>query len=132
MFNTASNRSKDNLKGINHKLIALVGYALAISDQDFFVNEGLRSTETQQKYFAQKRSKLDGVTKKSQHQLGRAVDVYYTGWKDTDSADDPRWYKLYDAFQKAADALRIKIVIAGRDWTTFKDMPHIELHKSEK
>ena len=89
-MNKASRRTRENLKGVNHKLIAVVGYALAISEVDFWVNEGLRTTEKQQEYFRKGTSKLDGITKKSNHQLGRAVDIYYVGWKNTDSSNDPR------------------------------------------
>lgn len=131
MFNKASSRTRNNLKGVNHKLVMLVGYALAISEQDFFVNEGLRSTELQQKYFREGRSQLDGVKKKSNHQLGRAVDIYYTGWTNKDKATDPRWEKVYKAFRTAADNLHIKIVF-GANWPNFKDYPHIELDKSEE
>lgn len=131
MFNKASNRSKNNLKGVNEKLIMLFGYALAVSEQDFFVNEGLRTLETQQKYYKQGVTQRDGITKKSEHQLGRAIDVYYTGWKNTDSINDPRWEKVYNAFRKAAANLHINIVF-GAEWESFKDAPHIELAKDEK
>lgn len=43
----ASKRSKENVKGIDERLVLLVGYALAISKVDFVVVEGLRSTERQ-------------------------------------------------------------------------------------
>lgn len=129
-MNKASRRTMDNLKGVNHKLIALVGYALAISEQDFFVNEGLRTTETQQKYYKDGASQLDGVNKKSKHQLGRAVDIYYVGWKNTDSVNDVRWEKVYNAFRIASKNLNIKIVF-GAEWKSFVDKPHIELDNSE-
>ena len=129
-MNKASKRTMNNLKGVNHKLIALVGYALAISEQDFFVNEGLRTTETQQKYFKEGTSQFDGVNKKSKHQLGRAIDIYYVGWKNTDSVNDPRWNKIYEAFKTAAKNLNIKIIF-GADWKNFIDKPHIELDNSE-
>ena len=93
-MNKASKRTRDNLKGVNEKLVMLAGYALAISEQDFFVNEGLRTTAKQQEYFKNGRSQLDGINKKSKHQLGRAIDIYYTGWKNTDSIKDPRWEKF--------------------------------------
>ena len=129
-MNKASNRTKNNLYGVHHKLIMLVGYALAISEQDFFVNEGLRTTAKQQEYFKNGRSQLDGINKKSKHQLGRAIDIYYTGWKNTDSIKDPRWEKVYKAFRIAAANLHINIVF-GANWKTFKDNPHIELAKGE-
>lgn len=129
-MNKASKRTRDNLKGVNEKLVMLAGYALAISEQDFFVNEGLRSTAKQQEYFKNGRSQLDGINKKSKHQLGRAIDIYYTGWKNTDSIKDPRWEKIYEAFRIASKMLNIKIEF-GKDWKTLVDKPHIQLAKGE-
>lgn len=127
-MNKASRRTRENLKGVNHKLIAVVGYALAISEVDFWVNEGLRTTEKQQEYFKTGASQLDGINKKSNHQLGRAVDIYYVGWKNTDSSNDPRWKKLRDTFELAGKQLGIKLEF-GYDWGW--DKPHIELAKGE-
>ena len=58
----ASKRSKENLKGVDERLVLLVGYALAISKVDFVVVEGLRSTERQKQLYREKKSKCDGVT----------------------------------------------------------------------
>ncbi len=137
-MNKASKRTMNNLYGVHHKMVALVGYALAISEQDFFVNEGLRTAEKQNQYFKEGASQIDGYTKRGKHQDdpttedidGRAVDVYYVGWKNTDSNNDPRWEKVYKAFRTAANNLNIKIVF-GADWKSFVDKPHIELDKSE-
>lgn len=120
----ASNRTKERLKGVDERLSMLVGYALAISEVDFFVNEGLRTTEQQQKYFKAGNSQLDGIKKKSKHQLGKAIDVYYVGWKNTDSANDPRWTKLINAFRIAGKNLGLELNF-GYDWGW--DKPHIEL-----
>lgn len=130
-MNRASKRSKNNLFGVNDKLVMLVGYALAISEQDFFVNEGLRSTETQQDYFKKGVTQRDGIIKKSEHQLGRAIDVYYTGWTNKDDINDIRWNKIYDAFKTASKMLNINIVF-GAEWKSFVDKPHIELAKDEE
>lgn len=127
-MNKASKRTRNNLKGVDHRLCTLVGYVLAISDVDFFVNEGVRTTETQQRYFKNGKSKLDGINKKSNHQLGRAVDVYYTGWTNKDSSKDPRWIKLIETFRIGAKKLGINVVF-GFDWGW--DNPHIELAKGE-
>ena len=127
-MNKASRRTRENLKGVNHKLIAVVGYALAISEVDFWVNEGLRTTEKQQEYFKTGASQLDGINKKSNHQLGRAVDIYYVGWKNTDSSNDPRWKKLRDTFELAGKQLGIKLEF-GYDWGW--DKPHIQLVDGE-
>lgn len=125
-MNKASNRTKNNLKGVDEKLSLLVGYVLAISEVDFFVNEGLRTTETQQKYFKEGSSQLDGVIKKSKHQLGKAIDVYYVGWTNKDDKNDPRWKKLIDTFKIAGENLGLNLTF-GYDWKSFVDKPHIEL-----
>lgn len=123
-MNKASNRTKENLKRVDERLVMLVGYALAISEVDFFVNEGLRNTETQQKYFKQGSSQLDGVIKKSKHQVDKAIDVYYVGWTNEDDKNDPRWKTLIDAFRLAGNNLGLELEF-GYDWGW--DKPHIEL-----
>lgn len=125
-MNKASKRTRDNLKGVDERLSLLAGYALAISEVDFFVNEGLRSTEKQQEAYKNGYSKLDGVVKKSKHQEGKAIDVYYVGWKNTDSENDPRWKTLIDAFKLAGKQLGLELEF-GYDWKSFVDKPHIEL-----
>lgn len=120
----ASKRSKENLKGVDERLVLLVGYALAISKVDFVVVEGLRSTERQKKLYREKKSKCDGVTNISKHQKGKAIDVYYVGWKNSDSPDDERWKKLIETFKLAGKNLNLKLNF-GYDWNW--DNPHIEL-----
>lgn len=138
MYNKISKRSRDRLYGVHYKMVALVSYALAISEQDFFINEGLRTAEKQNQYFKEGRSQIDGYKKRGRHQDdpntpqidGRAVDVYYVGWKNTDDVNDPRWEKVYDAFKTASKNLHIDIVF-GANWKTLVDKPHIELAKHE-
>lgn len=120
----ASKRSKENVKGIDERLVLLVGYALAISKVDFVVVEGLRSTERQKQLYREKKSKCDGVTNISKHQEGKAIDVYYVGWKNSDSPDDERWKKLIEIFKLAGKNLNLKLNF-GYDWNW--DNPHIEL-----
>ena len=126
-MNKASRRTKDNLKGVNIKLAMLAGYVLGISKVDFWVNEGLRSTETQQRYFKEGSTKCDGIKNKSNHQLGRAIDVYYVGWK-RDAEDQQKWKELIDTFKLAGKQLGIKLEF-GYDWGW--DNPHIELADGE-
>lgn len=120
----ASKRSKENLKGVDERLVLLVGYALAISKVDFVVVEGLRSTERQKQLYREKKSKCDGVTNISKHQEGKAIDVYYVGWKNTDSPDDERWWQLIASFKVAGFMLGIDLEF-GYYWGW--DNPHIEL-----
>ncbi len=120
----ASKRSKENVKGVDERLVLLVGYALAISKVDFVVVEGLRSTERQKQLYREKKSKCDGVTNISKHQEGKAIDIYYVGWKNSDSPDDERWKKLIEIFKLAGKNLNLKLNF-GYDWNW--DNPHIEL-----
>lgn len=50
-MNKASRRTKDKLKGVDVRLAMLVGYVLATSPIDFFVNEGVRSERKQKEYY---------------------------------------------------------------------------------
>lgn len=120
----ASKRTKNNLVGVDERLALLVGYVLGISEVDFFVNEGLRSTEKQRKLYKQGKSKCDGVFNISKHQEGKAIDVYYVGWKNTDDPKDVRWAKLIKTFKFAGKKLNLKLSF-GYDWGW--DKPHIEL-----
>lgn len=113
---------------------------------DFSVLEGERTLETQQKYFAEGKSTLDGVTKKSKHQSSpsMAVDImpYKTGTNafSGKELDNRRFYMMMGMVK--AIALRLKeegqithSVRFGLDWDgddtfadqTFHDLPHFEL-----
>lgn len=66
-------RSKERLRGVDSRLREVLEEV--VKHYDITVIEGLRSAERQRKLFADGKSKLDGVTRKSNHQLGRAVDI---------------------------------------------------------
>jgi peptidoglycan LD-endopeptidase CwlK len=65
----------------------------------------------------------DGVTNKSNHQSGRALDVVPLNtqgspvWPDH---SDPRWKQISDIFKSQGFAW-------GGDWTSFPDYPHYEM-----
>ena len=92
-MNRASERTKENLRFVDYRLNMLVGYALAISKVDFFVNEGVRTQEKQKEYYRLGTTKIDGVRNRSQHQLGKAIDIYYVGWKKG-AEDEKKWKEL--------------------------------------
>jgi peptidoglycan L-alanyl-D-glutamate endopeptidase CwlK len=83
--------SKDNLKGVDPKLVEMVEECIKITPVDFTIlnNGGLRTASMQMKLFKRGASKLDGRNRKSKHQkqpsgFGEAVDlVPYVG--------SPRW-----------------------------------------
>ena len=128
------NRSKENLKGLHPDLIKVVERAIEISDQDFTVIEGLRTTKRQQDLYAQGRTKpgnivtkADGVKNKSNHQAksdgyGHAVDIvpYPIDWDSKSKFDN-----ISVAMLKAADELNVEVEWGG-NWK-FTDMPHYEI-----
>lgn len=100
-----------------------------IKTRDCVIICGARTLEEQQAAFKGGFSKLDGIKKKSKHQVSKeqplslAVDAlpYPINWKDE---------KGHEAFARAVKAtaqhLKIKLVWGG-DWKTFPDRPHFEL-----
>lgn len=138
MYNKASSTFRKRCEGLHPNLILWLGYMLATCPIDIFISEGVRSQETQQKYYAQGRTtpgsiitSVDGVKVKSKHQIqddgyGHAVDVYYVGWKNTDSNTDPRWTTIYEHAKKCAKLLNIKMR-HGIEWKSPYDPPHHEL-----
>lgn len=115
---------------------------------DCTVTDGARSLEQQQEYFRQKRSKLDGVKKKSKHQvsddqpLSLAVDIvpYPVNYHDKE-----RFFFLAGLMKGIAFRLLEEGRIAhalrwGGDWDSdndfkdqsFNDLPHFELIQIKK
>lgn len=137
-MNKMSKRTKNNLKGVHPDLVMVISYALAISEQDFFVNEGLRTLQRQQELYAQGRTtkgnivtNVDGVNRKSNHQaksdgFGYAVDIYPTGWNNSMKNSDPSWVRLFQAIKTASINLGIPVTV-GAYWSKLQDFPHIEL-----
>lgn len=116
-----SSRSYSNLVGVRPELVAVATRALAISDVDFLVTEGMRSEDRQRVLVASGASK----TMKSRHLTGHAIDL--AAWVD----GGIRWdWPLYDqlavAMKQAAADLGVKIEWGG-DWTSFRDGPHFQL-----
>lgn len=76
-------RSKSRLKGVHPDLVSILNDV--IKYYDITILEGVRSQERQIDLHKEGKSKLDGVYKKSKHQLGRAVDIspYPVDFEDT-------------------------------------------------
>lgn len=136
-MNGMSKRTKDRMVGVHGDLQMVVAYALAISEVDFLVSEGVRTTQRQAELYAQGRitsgvkvTNADGVKAKSNHQVkaddtAHAVEVYFVGWDNKTPNTDVRWEKLLNAFKIASKKLGIPIEI-GAYWN-MKDFPHIQL-----
>ena len=139
-----SQKSLDNLmschQDIQKILVELIGM------YDFSVIEGARSKETQMKYFAEGKSKLDGIIKKSKHQSTPSMAVDIMPYKKGTNAfsgkelDHRRFYMMMGMVKAIADRLLIKGEIThrvrfGLDWDgddtfsdqAFHDLPHFEL-----
>jgi hypothetical protein len=90
---------------------------------------GARTLEDQQKAFKGGFSKLDGIIKKSKHQISKdqplslAVDVlpYPIKWNDKKGHED-----FARAVKATAEHYNIKIIWGG-DFKSFSDRPHFEL-----
>ena len=122
-------KSKQRLKGVDTKLVNVLNELIKV--MDVTIIEGVRSKEKQQEYFKNGKSKIDGVTKKGMHQLGKAVDLapYPVDWKNT-----KRFYYMGGMLRGIAKQLNIKVRWGG-DWDsdgkikdqTFNDLVHIEI-----
>lgn len=114
-------RSLQRLGGVNNDLVAIVKRAIAISDIDFTVLEGMRTLERQKTLLASGAS----TTLNSRHLTGHAVDL--GAWVDgTVSWHWPHYYKIADAMKQAAEELGIELEWGG-DWKSFPDGPHFQL-----
>jgi hypothetical protein len=116
-----SSRSYNNLQGVNPRLVAVATLALARSDVDFLVIEGLRTPERQAELVAAGASR----TMKSKHLTGDAIDV--AAWVGGAIRWDwPLYARIAAAFKSAAADLGVTLTWGG-DWTTLMDGPHFEL-----
>jgi peptidoglycan LD-endopeptidase CwlK len=97
-----SQRSLNNLKGVDERLQEVVHYAIGVSKIDFGVICGLRTVEEQKALVAKGASK----TMNSKHLTGDAVDLMvYVG-----SGRGSWELNLYD---EVADAMRIAALQVG-------------------
>jgi peptidoglycan L-alanyl-D-glutamate endopeptidase CwlK len=111
-------RSKERLEGVHPDLVAVVERAIAISNVDFTVLEGVRTRERQKELFAKGASK----TMNSRHITGHAVDL--APWPI--SWEKEEFVPIVKAMRQAADELGIDVV-HGHDWGW--DSPHHELSR---
>lgn len=121
-----SQRSLDKLKGVHPDLVKVVHRALAISEQDFVIVEGVRTKEKQAEYVKKGVSK----TMNSRHITGHAVDIYpYLGNGKLEMNDWAMFRKVANAMKQSAQELNVSIVWGG-DWKKFRDGPHFELDRT--
>lgn len=122
---TLSPRSYKRLEGVHPDLVRVVERAIAITEVDFVVLEGLRSRARQEQLLKAGASR----TMNSRHITGHAVDL--GAWVNKEVRWDwPLYAKIATAMKKAATEQNVAIVWGG-DWRTFKDGPHFELNRSK-
>lgn len=128
-----------------HPDLQLILYKL-IEMYDFTIIEGHRTQETQQQYYREGKSTLDGVHKKSKHQSfpSMAVDImpykHGTNAFEDNEKERARFYTMMGmlkaiAFRLKEDGVIEHSVRFGMDWDgddtfrdqTFDDLPHVEL-----
>lgn len=127
-----SQSSLDKLHTCDARLQEVALVALKISPMDFMVLEGHRSIERQQEMFAKGRSKIDGVTKKGNHNHtpSRAMDLapYPIDWHDRE-----RFYFLGGLILAAGAMTGVRLRWGGcwantfSEENKFDDLPHFEL-----
>lgn len=90
--------------------------------------ESVRPLATQQKYFAQGRSKADGVNRLSLHQFAPALAAdaaVMRGGAYVGSAADPAW----ERWAAGAEAQGLE---AGKRWKGLVDCPHVQVPEVER
>lgn len=145
--NVFSQRSLNNLVGVHPDLVRLMMASIEDCPVDFTITEGVRTAETQQKYYSWGRTKInphtgkmtivtyvDGVKRKSNHQkkadgYSHAVDLYpfFDGKVQTQGKEvDNKLRVISNHIKKKSKELGIKIVWGG-DWKKPYDPPHYQL-----
>ena len=116
-----SNRSLNNLKGVDERLVDLMTEVLKRSKYDFGITEGLRTKERQAQLVKEGKSQ----TMNSYHLKGKAVDiVIYINNKVT---WDLKYYKEVANQVKSLAAEKGLKITWGGDWKSLIDGPHFQL-----
>lgn len=134
--------SKNKLSECHADLQLIMDKAISITNIDFGIAESYRSTAKQYRYFLQGKSKLDGITRKSKHNLrpSMAVDIF-PFVNNTPNWDNEHLTYLSGVIQTVGALLlksgKIKHSIRwGGNWDmdgtilidqSFDDRPHFEL-----
>ena len=122
-----SQRSLERMKGIDQRLIDIAIRALELSRIDFGIPEfgGFRTVEQQNYLYSLEKSMCDGIEDVSQHQRGKALDVFaYVGGEA--SWDMDHLTTIAAAMLQAASEHGVPLQWGGH-WRTFVDAPHFEL-----
>ena len=121
-----SQSSLERREGVDQRLIDISDLAIRLTKVDFGIpgDGGIRTEARQNELYLAGSSKCDGVIKLSNHQTGKALDVY--AYVDGASWEPEHLTSVACAMLQAASMLGHKLVWGGH-WATFIDMPHFEL-----
>lgn len=124
-------RSEQKLNTVHRDLGIIARKVIEISPIDFSITCGYRSQQEQMRLYAEKKSKCDGIEKKSKHQEMKAIDIMPCREKYSQEPKDI--FILVGLFIAVAKQLNIKIRV-GALWNhnstidnNFIDAFHIEL-----
>ena len=128
-----SQRSLDRLSTVHPDLQTL--FQIVIKYWDCSIVCGIRTEEEQKKLYAQGRTEsgnivtnADGVTNKSRHQSGNAVDVIpYPEGYDEEELHNFGYFVIGVATMLKSYGAIDKDVIWGGLWKSFSDKPHWEI-----
>lgn len=123
-----SSKSKSRLVGVDSRWPEIIDLALTITLIDFGIPNygGLRTSDDQLRLYLDGKSKCDGKTNISNHQLGTAVDFYaYVDGKA--SWDHFHLAHVACALFAAANQLGYKVHWGGFFKPGGWDKPHLEL-----
>lgn len=143
-----SDRSLEELNTCHEDLILIAKESISISDIDFGISEGNRSTERQAELYRKGLSKIDGVNVLGKHNYypSKAFDVFvYVPNKPKLSYDYNHLCYVGGVITSTANRLYKEgkithLVRWGANWDkdqeiisdqTFQDLPHFELYKPE-
>ena len=119
-----SDTSTARLLGVDPRIIKVIDRALKISLIDFGVASGRRSAKEQNELYISGASNCDGYKLLSNHQSGRAVDLYAYEHKALWSKADLSLVAC--AMLESAAALGVPLQWGGT-WRSFPDYPHFEI-----
>ncbi|WP_410001379.1 M15 family metallopeptidase [Serratia proteamaculans] len=119
-----SERSEKNLQGVHPDLVKVIRLALAISEVDFCIIEGVRTIDRQREL------KLKGhsQTLNSRHLTGHAADLAPITNKIIPWDRWEFFLMIANAMKESAKIANVPIIWGG-DWISFKDGVHFELSR---
>lgn len=125
-------RSNSIKAGLHYLLQNILDEAIKNPPHDFGLHQGQRSIKLQYQYYLDKKSKIDGITKRGYHNYTPALAFDFHCSTKGHTWDFKYLEKIARHIQKVAlDKFQIKLVWGG-DWKKFKDGPHIQLPYSFK